>query len=183
MHIHLTNLPYLLCPLNCCCKACACCIEIHKRLHQFDTGRATYDATSKIPCGSGFFVPKMAMCQSSPILVIFPDFDTFCRSAMNNEIPKWWFKQQGKAEFGSVFLPKVGSPGVGDVRLCLHIGVGCGEVTILQVRISRADHKPINRPAIWWCENPESHLAFRWSQDGFFDAKSCTEDLPSGKLT
>lgn len=41
-------------------RACACCIEIHKRLHQFDTG-------------------------------------------------------------------------VGDVRLCLHIGVGCGEVTILQV--------------------------------------------------
>ena len=104
MHIHLTNLPYLLCPLNCCCKACACCIEIHKRLHQFDTGRATYDATSKIPCGSGLFVPKMAMCQSSPILEIFPHFDTFCRSAMNNEIPKWWFKQQGKAEFGSVFF-------------------------------------------------------------------------------
>jgi hypothetical protein len=177
MHIHLTNLPYLLCPLNCCCKACACCIEIHKRLHQFDTGRATYDATSKIPCGSGLFVPKMAMCQSSPILEIFPDFDTFCRSAMNNEIPKWWFKQQGKAEsFGC------GSPGVGDVRLCLHIGVGCGEVTILQVRISRADHKPINLSDLmmWkpWKPSGVSAIA-RW----FFWAKSCTENLPSGKLT
>lgn len=58
----------------------ACCIEIHKRLHMFETGLV------------------------------------FCHKATRYV----WFH-------GISLLP-----GVDEVKLCLHIGVGCGDISILQ---------------------------------------------------
>ena len=90
-------------------RASACCIEIHKRLHMFETGTTG-------PC---FF-----------FLFSFSDMDMFCCFLFPNLGARNIEETYKTQRLSLVVQPALG---VDDVRLCLHIGVGCGEISILQV--------------------------------------------------
>ena len=109
----------------------ACCIEIHKRLHMFETGGY---AESGLQAVGGFrdfgnsnsldFTRKERLERLKP-----PSrwgTDGLC-------LLVWW---EGPSD--------VLCWGVDDVRLCLHIGVGCGEISILQVQFMT------DLQTIWW---------------------------------
>ena len=110
-------------------RASACCIEIHKRLHMFETGGCSGTGMAGALDSDPALCFGMSYVWKQKVGELWNWHCPKTQPIHNSNIFPW--KQRSRwVTLGPVMC----SWGVDDVRLCLHIGVGCGEISILQVR-------------------------------------------------